>query len=318
MRKKAFRDLLDRVETWLKEAQEAAFDSLSMIKDEGCLLLTLLILMSLAPAFAYAAAIPQTPTAFCTNGTCTYTPLEPLPGQPAAGQGALTFAQYISNIFTISIVIGSMIAVAVLVVSGITYMMSEALPSKDWGKRKIKQALWALLVLLGSYLILSTINPNLVQFLPGGTIGGNGTKPINPLQPCLYISQAGSAPQTGCTAGAQAQYPSAAQLNQQTQCPGGTWSTNINPPGCISSPAASVNSTPSATNAATQTSPPTPTSITFGSVVVIPVNPGSDSVFNNFHSACSSAGGIVVQEKDSSGNNVLYSNGEAFGYICQN
>jgi|HubBroStandDraft_4_1064222.scaffolds.fasta_scaffold3512142_1 hypothetical protein len=34
MRKKALRDLLDRVPTWPKEAQEAAFDSLSMIEDE--------------------------------------------------------------------------------------------------------------------------------------------------------------------------------------------------------------------------------------------------------------------------------------------
>jgi hypothetical protein len=184
------------------------------------LLFTFLLLISLAPAFVYAAGVPQTPTAFCTNGTCTYTPLEPLPGQPPAGQ-ALTFAQYVSNIFTISIVIGSMIAVAVLVVAGITYMMSEALPSKDWGKRKIKQALWALLVLLGSYLILSTINPNLVQFLPGGSIGGNGTQQINPLQPCMYISQAGSAPQTGCNKGAQAQYPSAASLNALPTCTSG-------------------------------------------------------------------------------------------------
>lgn len=32
MRKKALRDILDRVETWPKEAQEAAFDSLSAIE----------------------------------------------------------------------------------------------------------------------------------------------------------------------------------------------------------------------------------------------------------------------------------------------
>jgi hypothetical protein len=32
MRKKALRDILDRVETWPKEAQEAAFESLSSIE----------------------------------------------------------------------------------------------------------------------------------------------------------------------------------------------------------------------------------------------------------------------------------------------
>jgi hypothetical protein len=34
MRKKALRDILDRVEAWPKEAQEAAFDSLSAIEAE--------------------------------------------------------------------------------------------------------------------------------------------------------------------------------------------------------------------------------------------------------------------------------------------
>ena len=34
MRKKSLRDILDRVETWPKEAQEAAFDSLSTIEED--------------------------------------------------------------------------------------------------------------------------------------------------------------------------------------------------------------------------------------------------------------------------------------------
>jgi len=158
------------------------------------------------------ASTPTTPGQFCTNGVCTYTPLEPLPGQPVAGQG-LTFAQYVSNIFTLSIVIGAMVAVAVLVFSGITYMVSEALPSKDWGKRKMKQALWALLILLGSYLILSTINPNLVTLWNPNSQPSNA---INPLNPQPFIQQS----------------PSAAQLQQQTQCPGACWNTNLNPPAC--------------------------------------------------------------------------------------
>jgi hypothetical protein len=188
--------------------------------------LTFFILMSFAPALAYAqSAQPQIP-AFCTNGTCTYTPLEPLPGQLQNG-GSLTFSQYLSNIFTISIVTGAMVAVAVLVFSGITYMMSEALPSKDWGKRKMKQALWALLILLGSYLILSTINPSLVVFSFGGQVGGNGTPVINPLgtngAPNGFIKQT-----TNGTAASGTSLPSGAQVNQQTQtCPPNTYTASI-------------------------------------------------------------------------------------------
>lgn len=173
------------------------------------LLLTFLIVMSMAPAFAYAQA---TPTQFCNNGICTYTPLEPLPGQPANGQ-ALTFAQYVGNIFTISIVIGGMIAVVVLVFSGITYMVSEALPQKDWGKRKMRQALWALLILLGSYLILSTINPNLVN------LGGFLTSPTNPLSPVPFIQQTNQ----GTAANNSATLPSGTQLQQQSQCTGNNY-----------------------------------------------------------------------------------------------
>lgn len=140
-----------------------------------------------------------TPAQFCTNGICTYTPLEPLPGQPPAS-GSLSFAHYVNNIFTLSIVIGAMLAVAALVFSGITYMISEAIPQKDWAKRKLRQALWALLILLGSYLILSTVNPNLVVFNfdsgIGTTTGGGSI--TNPLEPCLFISQSGATPQTGC------------------------------------------------------------------------------------------------------------------------
>jgi hypothetical protein len=176
---------------------------------------------------------PTAPAQFCANGTCTYTPLEPLPGQPPAS-GSLTFAQYANNIFTLSIVIGAMLAVAVLVFSGITYMVSEAIPQKDWGKRKLKQALWSLLILLGSYLILSTINPNLVVFNFNSGIGtttGSGSI-TNPLKPCLFISQSGATSQTGCVESTGPQMPSAAQLQQQTQCPSGFWNTNPNPPAC--------------------------------------------------------------------------------------
>ena len=34
MKKRSLRDILDRVETWPKEAQEAAFDSLSSIEED--------------------------------------------------------------------------------------------------------------------------------------------------------------------------------------------------------------------------------------------------------------------------------------------
>lgn len=91
-----------------------------------------------------------------------YIPLEPLPGVDQTGQA--DFGDLIAGFFRILINLGAFAAVTVLVIGGITYMVSEKSFSKLMAKERIKAALWGLAILAGAWLILYTINPQLISF----------------------------------------------------------------------------------------------------------------------------------------------------------
>lgn len=104
---------------------------------------------------------------FCTGGSCTYVPLEPLPGLPKSygpnnGQGS--FANLIGNSFKLLIGAGALIAIIMIVLGALTYMFSDIVGNKKKALDRIRGAMWAIVLLVSSYLILFTINPDLVQF----------------------------------------------------------------------------------------------------------------------------------------------------------
>lgn len=100
---------------------------------------------------------------FCNGGVCTYTPLEPLPGA-AAGQTGTDFGAFMSGVFRVLITFGGLFAVVMLTVAGIGYMLSESRLDIDKAKTRARAALWGLVLLIGSWLILNTINPNILRF----------------------------------------------------------------------------------------------------------------------------------------------------------
>jgi len=107
------------------------------------------------------------PNAFCQGGKCTYTPLEPLPGLPTSygpntNQGS--FQQYVSSSFKLLLGAGVTLAVVMLIIGALTYMFSDVVPDKFKAKERIRNTMWGLIILVSSYLILSTINPDLVTF----------------------------------------------------------------------------------------------------------------------------------------------------------
>jgi hypothetical protein len=105
--------------------------------------------------------------------TLTYTPLEPLSPNDTNGYGSIQ--QYLQSAFTILISLGGLFAVTMLTLSGVRYMLSESFTDKDKAKTRIIASLWGLLLLASSWLILHTINPQLLQFnLTGVGIGGTG------------------------------------------------------------------------------------------------------------------------------------------------
>ena len=118
----------------------------------------------------------------CTNCNLNYTPLEPLPGGFSGAQTG-DLAPYLRSGFQLAILLGGLTAVIILIFGGIGYMVSEVSPSgKAKAKKRIIGAIWGLLILLGSYLLLNTINPQLVNFktlfLPTEGLAGGGQSGI--------------------------------------------------------------------------------------------------------------------------------------------
>ncbi len=90
----------------------------------------------------------------------TYTPLEPLPGQSTQSSN---FCQLLNLVFKYLIYLGGAIAVLFLVLGGIGYMVFEVVNKRTQARERIKSSVIGLLVLLGSWIILSTVNPTLVN-----------------------------------------------------------------------------------------------------------------------------------------------------------
>ncbi|MEK7569430.1 MAG: pilin [Patescibacteria group bacterium] len=116
------------------------------------------------------------PAAPSPTPPASYNLLEELPcdsaNTPGCVGGKLTDIQlsgndalgkYLNTIIRLAIGIAAVLAVVMIVMGGIQYMTTELTHSKEAGKERIRNAILGLLVALGAYLILNTINPKLLS-----------------------------------------------------------------------------------------------------------------------------------------------------------
>ncbi len=105
----------------------------------------------------------------CQEGAGEYCLLEPIP----FGDGNLPFSkidsgtglgEYLQTLFKILLGIIGVLAVVMIIVGGVQYMTTDAIGGKENGKETVTNALGGLILALGSWLILNTINPDLVSF----------------------------------------------------------------------------------------------------------------------------------------------------------
>jgi len=91
----------------------------------------------------------------------------PIPCQPLAGgncPSADTPAGYVGRLYQFSLMIVGLLAFASIVFGSLKYILSAGnLASLDEAKDQIRQAIFGVILLLGAYLILYTINPDLVN-----------------------------------------------------------------------------------------------------------------------------------------------------------
>ncbi|MES2007216.1 MAG: pilin [Patescibacteria group bacterium] len=136
-----------------------------------------------AVAITVAAASTQQTTQQTTPVTgpklMGYNPLEPLPGLENAS--SVNFAQYLGLIFKLLLTAGALLAVGTLVYAGISYILSEAFETKGEARKRMVAAFYGLVILLGAWLLLNTINPALLRFDLSsiGTFNGTDTSTQN-------------------------------------------------------------------------------------------------------------------------------------------
>jgi hypothetical protein len=145
------------------------------------------IILSLVILFSF------TPLVYAQLGE--YSVLTPLPNTTAPctadpTKSCTKLATYLPAVFSLSIGIGAAMAVVMITYGGILYATTDAINGKEEGKKYITDAIVGLLLILSSWIILVTINPNMVNFslilpkpkvipdaggiTPGGGTPGNG------------------------------------------------------------------------------------------------------------------------------------------------
>jgi hypothetical protein len=104
------------------------------------------------------------------NGTFTgyYNLLQPLPQvgpffDANNAEQPNSLGRYLNPMITVFIGICAVLAVIMILMGGIQYMGSELISSKEEGKERIRNAIFGLILALGAYTLLYTINPNLLK-----------------------------------------------------------------------------------------------------------------------------------------------------------
>ena len=104
------------------------------------------------------------PAASSTNSystSSTYTLLAPLPGGLTTAPN--NFGEYANKVFLIIIGLCGALAVIMLIIGGIMYMGDESIFGKTEAKKQMENAIFGLLIALAAYVLLNTINPDLLN-----------------------------------------------------------------------------------------------------------------------------------------------------------
>lgn len=97
------------------------------------------------------------------DGEDGYCLLAPLPGIEKITPD-IQIGEYLNALFGLIIGLSGAIAVVMITIAGIQYMASDVITKKSDAKKLIGDSLTGIALLLGAFILLRTINPNLVDF----------------------------------------------------------------------------------------------------------------------------------------------------------
>lgn len=90
----------------------------------------------------------------------TFVPLSPIPGI----SGPISFNSFLNTAFKIGLAAVAVFAVVWITYGGLEYMTTDSITGKSTGRERIQNAIIGLLIALLIWVILYTINPNLLNF----------------------------------------------------------------------------------------------------------------------------------------------------------
>ena len=93
--------------------------------------------------------------------TSNYTPLVDIPG--VSGEDVRSIDAIVRALFTILISLAALLAVLKLIIAGAKYMMSDVVTTKQSAISDIKGAIFGLILVLSTVLILWTINRDITE-----------------------------------------------------------------------------------------------------------------------------------------------------------
>ncbi|MEK7650796.1 MAG: hypothetical protein AAB364_02940 [Patescibacteria group bacterium] len=102
-----------------------------------------------------------TPQALADNVVRLLAPLGPPTGAPVTTMASTE--NYIATAFPLFLAVAVALAVVMIAWGGLQHMLSKVPGSKQDGKEKISNAIWGLLLALAAWLILYTINPQILN-----------------------------------------------------------------------------------------------------------------------------------------------------------
>src|SRR3989338_3221258 len=142
-----------------------------MMKNKTKKILTVVMFLGLC-AFNIGILTHSVSAQSASNSWDEYTTLAPLPGTTqdcvTDSDGKINCATdiqtYLPGVFNLAIGIAGVLAVLMIIIGGVQYITTDAIQGKSEGKERIQNALWGLVLVLVSWILLYTINPKLTVF----------------------------------------------------------------------------------------------------------------------------------------------------------
>lgn len=123
----------------------------TIYKKENIIFGALLILLSILLFLPFFVSAQETFVPL-TNG-----------GIPGVQAGS-SFGDFLNTTFKLGLAVAATLAVVMITIGGLQYMTTDSIYNKTEGREKIQDAIIGLLIALLIWLILFTINPNLLKF----------------------------------------------------------------------------------------------------------------------------------------------------------